>query len=244
VIELPMLFENSMVSTRVLGELYKDGLLDKDYATVKVIALYTAPPFAIFTTGRKVTSAKDLRGLRIRTPSPTVGAPLARLGAIPLGIPASMVGDAVANGTIDGMAFSMDTALTTKGAGDKYLADQMSVVIDLRFTTPGQMVVMNRAKWDALPSDLRATLEKNASMLASDGPRSREASEAAARQKLKADSRYTYITLTSEQRGEIQSAMAPAFDDWKVSMSRLGLDGEHLLTRTRELAGQFAMSTN
>lgn len=242
VIELPMQFDNALTGTRALQGLLKEGLLDKDYATVKVIALYAVPPFGIFTTGKKVTSVKDLRGLRIRTPGPTVGLPLARLGAIPLGMPASQIGDAIANGTIDAMAFSMESALTTKGAGDKFLAEQMSVAVDLRFAAPAQMVVMNRGIWDALPADLKAVLEKNASDLALIGASDREASEVVARKKFQADPRYTYIAVSDEQRAEFEHAMKPAFDDWKANMTRLGIDGDRLLTRTRELVKQFAVA--
>lgn len=244
VIELPMLYSSAVIGSTALMALYKEGLLDKDYGSVKVLALYTASAFGIFTTGKKVTSVKDLRGLRVRTPGPTVGVALARLGAIPLGMPISMIGEAIANGTIDAMAISMDTTLDTKGAGGKHLVDQMSVVVDLRFAAPAQMVVMNRARWDALPADLQAILEKDALMIATDGARVREASEVAARLKLKADPRYTFITFDAEQRAELERVLAPAFNDWKAGMAKLGIDGERLLSRARELVKQFTVSAN
>jgi TRAP-type C4-dicarboxylate transport system substrate-binding protein len=36
VMELPFMFENSIAGTSAMMSLYKEGLLDKDYATVKV----------------------------------------------------------------------------------------------------------------------------------------------------------------------------------------------------------------
>jgi len=242
VIELPMLYDNAIAGTRALLALHKEGLLDKDYTTVKALALYVAAPFAIFTTGKKIASVKDVRGLRVRTPGPTVGLALAKLGAIPLGIPINMIGDAIASGTVDAVAFSMDSTLVTQGAGGKLLADQLSVVVDVRFAAPAQMLVMNRAKWDALPADLQAVLEKDAVAMAIDGARAREVAETAAGKKFQTDPRYTYITFTAEQRAEMARAMAPAFDDWKAGMTRLGLDGEGLLNRTRELVKQFEVA--
>ena len=105
VMELPFMFENSIAGTSAMMQLYKEGLLDKDYASVKVLGLYVLPPYPIFTTGKKIQSVKDFRGLRMRTPSTTVGVALAKLGAVPLGIPLNMIGDTIASGYVDAIAY-------------------------------------------------------------------------------------------------------------------------------------------
>ena len=145
VMELPFMFENSISGTSAMMSLYKEGLLDKDYASVKVLGLYVLPPYPIFTTGKKIQSVKDFRGLRMRTPSTTVGVALAKLGAVPLGIPLNMIGDTIASGYVDAIAYGWDSATTTKGAAGKVLADQLNVVIDARLAAPALMIVMNRA---------------------------------------------------------------------------------------------------
>ena len=40
--------------------------------------------------------SRDFRGLRMRSPSITVGVALAKLGAVPLGIPLNMIGETIA----------------------------------------------------------------------------------------------------------------------------------------------------
>src|SRR3954471_11725442 len=97
VMELPLMFDNSVAGTEAMMSLYKEGLLDKDYASVKVLGLYVLPPYPIFTTGRKIETIRNFRGMRIRSPSITVGLALSKLGAIPLGIPLTMIGDTLAN---------------------------------------------------------------------------------------------------------------------------------------------------
>ena len=119
VMELPFMFENSISGTSAMMSLYKEGLLDKDYASVKVLGLYVLPPYPIFTTGKKIQSVKDFRGLRMRTPSTTVGVALAKLGAVPLGIPLNMIGDTIASGYVDAIAYGWDSTTTTKGAAGK-----------------------------------------------------------------------------------------------------------------------------
>src|SRR6195256_3613789 len=165
VMELPFMFQNSIAGTEAMMSLYKEGLLDKDYASVKVLGLYVLPPYPIFTTGKKIQSVKDFRGLRMRTPSTTVGVALAKLGAVPLGIPLNMIGDTIASGYVDAIAYGWDSTTTTKGAAGKNLIDQLNVVVDAQLAAPALMIVMNRARWDAMPDDLRKIIEKHSPAL-------------------------------------------------------------------------------
>lgn len=244
VIELPLLFENGIAGTKALTALFKEGLVAKDYGGLKVLALYAVAPFGIFTTGKKINSLRDLRGMRIRVPGTTVGLAMARLGAIPLGIPVSTMGDAIANGIVDAIAFSMDSTLGTKGAGGKYIYEQMSVAVDLRFASPAQCVVMNQAKWDALPADMRTAIETASANFLIDNGRQREDAEEAARKKFQADPRYTFVPPSQQLHDELQLAMAPVYDDWKADMKKRGIDGDRLLARTRELVKQFSVASN
>lgn len=242
VMELPLMYENSIAGTEAMWSLYKEGLLDKDYASVKVLGLYVLPPYGIFTTGKKITALKDLRGMRMRTPSPTVGLALARLGAIPIGVPVNLVGEAIANGTLDAIAYGWDSSSTTKGAGDKMIADQVSVLVDANFAAPALMVVMNKVKWEALPPDLQAIFDKHSPDLVAGNARIREEMEAATKKKMQADPRYTYVALSPEQRADMQRIITPAIADWKTGMVKLGIDGEKLLARAQELIQQFKVA--
>jgi TRAP-type C4-dicarboxylate transport system substrate-binding protein len=243
VMELPFMFENSIAGTSAMMSLYQEGLLDKDYASVKVLGLYVLSPYPIFTTGKKIQSVRDFRGLRMRTPSTTVGVALAKLGAVPLGIPINMIGDTIASGYVDAIAYGWDSATTTKGAAGKYLADQLSVVVDAQLAAPALMIVMNRAKWDAMPDDLKKIVEKHSSDLAMGNARIREAQEAATKKKLQTDPRFTVLSFSGEQRAELQRVTAPAVAEWKANMAKLGIDGERLYTRARELIQQYKVAT-
>src|ERR1043166_3408227 len=105
----------------------------------------------------------------MRTPSTTVGVALAKLGTVPLGIPLNMIGDTIASGYVDAIAYGWDSTTTTKGAGGKFLADQRNVVIDARLAAPALMIVMNRATVESMPADLKKIAEKHSSGLARGG---------------------------------------------------------------------------
>jgi TRAP-type C4-dicarboxylate transport system substrate-binding protein len=242
--ELPLMFDNSIAGTRALMGLYKEGLIADDYKTVHVLALYMLPPYPIFTTGKKIQSVRDFRGLRIRTASITGGLAFARLGAIPLGIPNNLIGDTLDNGIIDAMAYGWDSARTTKGTKDKYLIEQVSVALNEPFGSPALMVVMNKAKWDALPADLKAVIEKHAPDLIDANAKLREQMEAASRKKIEADPRFTSLTLSAEQHNNLQRIIAPAIDQWKAGMTKQGIDGDKLLQRAHELVQQSKVAAN
>ena len=242
VMELPFMYDNSIAGTSAMMSLHKEGLLDKDYASVKVIALYVLPPYAIFTTGKKVQSVKDFRGLRIRTPSTTVGVALAKLGAIPLGLPLTMMGDTLASGHVDALGYGWDSLTTAKGVNGKPLIDQISVAVDARLGAPALMVVMNRAKWDSLPAELKLIIDKHSSELPMVSAGIRESQEAETKKKLQADPRITSISFSDEQRAELQRVTAPAIQEWKANMAKLGIDGERLYTRARELIMQYKVA--
>lgn len=244
VMELPLVYDNSIAGTEAMMKLHKDGLLDKDYASVKVLALYVLPPYGIFTTGKKMTQLRDLRGLRVRAPSTTVGLALAKLGTIPVGVPLTLMGDSLDNNIVDGITYGWDSLTTAKGSGTKLIKDQLSVLIDMNFAAPSLMIVMNKAAFEKLPPELRTLVDKHAASLAVDSARIREQMEAAAKQKFKADQRYTYIALTPEQRTQMQRAIAPSVDQWKAGMARQGYDGERLYNRARELVQQYKVASN
>ncbi len=235
VMELPLMFDTAASGTQAIWKLYQEGLLNRDYASVKVLGLYMLPPYGIFTTGKKITQLKDLRGMRVRSPSPTVGLALARLGMFPIGIPTDMIGEMLANGTVDAISYGWDSATTSKGIGDKRLIDQLKVMVDMNFAAPALMVVMNRAKWDALPADLQAAIDAKAPILIEGNARLRDQGEAATKARLRGDNRFITSELTPEQHDAMERTIVPVIADWKSAMAKQGLDGERLYTRAREL---------
>ena len=244
VMELPFMFDNSIAGTSAMMSLYKEGLLDKDYASVKVLGLYVLPPYPIFTTGKKIQSVKDFRGLRMRTPSTTVGVALAKLGAVPLGIPLNMIGDTIASGYVDAIAYGWDSTTTTKGTAGKVLADQLNVVIDARLAAPA---LDDRHESRHVGCDARRSQEdhRKARFRYRDGQRAHPRS-AGSRQQEEAAERSALHRADLQRRSSAPNCSvvtAPAVAEWKANMAKLGIDGERLYTRARELIQQYKVAT-
>jgi TRAP-type C4-dicarboxylate transport system substrate-binding protein len=238
VMELPLLFNDSVSGTKAFWGLYEEGLLDQDYAQLKVLSLLVLPPFGLFTVDRNITALRDLRGLRMRTPSPTVGLALARLGTIPIGLPVNALGENIANGTVDALAFGWDVLDATQGVGSKPLQDQVKYLVDAKFASPSLMVVMNKAKYQALPEDLRAIIDRRTGgELSIKIARLRDATDTAAKERFRTDGAHVVIALTPAQREEMRKIIAPAVTEWANGMKRQGIDADRLLARAKELVG-------
>jgi TRAP-type transport system periplasmic protein len=243
VAELPLLFHDSQEGTRVLSGLYKEGLLAKDYDGFKVLALNASVPFTIFTAGKPITAIKDLRGMRIRVASPTSGLSLARMGAVPIGLPVNLISESITNGMVDAISFASDALVALPGANGKPVATQIKSAYDCGFAELALMFVMNQKAYDNLPKDLQAVIDRDfGPALTQALAKDRDDNEAEARKQLQDKYHITFAPFTPDQRAEMATLIAPVVDDWKKSMAGQGIDGDKLYKRTQELAAQKSAS--
>ncbi len=152
VIELPFLTPDALSGSRALWGLYKDGTLAAEYADYKVLALFVHNPGLIHTSAKRVVSLSDLKGLRLRSPNKTVSAALEFVGATPVLLQVNDVMPAVKEGRIDGI-------VTNWGNPLQGFNDHMKFHTDTQFYTSAFFILMNRAKYDSLPDDVRAAVD-------------------------------------------------------------------------------------
>jgi TRAP-type transport system periplasmic protein len=245
VAELPLMFHDAQEGTRVLWNLYKEGLLEKEYDGLKVLSLYAGAPTGIFSVKKPITAIKDLRGMRLRVASPTVGLSFARLGAVPIGLPLNLVGESIANHMVDGVALPADSMETLPDADGKPVADQIKAFYDCGFAGVTLMMIMNQKAYDALPKDLQQVIDEHfgtAGMQAI--AKDRDDAEIAAKKRFESKSGFTYTAMTAEQHDDMVKLISPVVDEWKKSLSAQGIDSEKLLHRAQELAAQKTASVN
>ncbi len=234
VVELPFLFDKAETGSTLLWTMYEEGHFDRDYATVKPLALYTHRPYGLFTTGPEVRQAEDLEGLKVRTPSAIVGQALTILGGTPVGMQVTEMAEALRLGTIDSSVFPWE-AIDLFG-----LQDELTALTDARIAAPRFMVIMNKARYEALPDDLKAVIDDHAGLAFSSG-----IGAGLDRQELKDKQRfaemdgYTVIDLDPSVREIMEARTASVVDDWIADVEGEGVDGEALLARARDLIAEL-----
>lgn len=245
VAELPLMFRDSQEGTRVLWTLYKEGLLGKEYDGLKVLSLYGGVPSGIFSATKPINSIKDLRGMRLRVASPTVGLSLARMGAVPIGLPINLIGESIASGMVDGLAFGADSLDTLPGVNGKPASELIKAFYDCNFASVALMIVMNQKAYDNLPKDLQKVIDDNFSVAAAQAmAKDRDVNETEAKKRFQDGGHYTYVTMTPDQHDEMVKLIAPVVDEWKKSLAAKGIDGDKLMQRAQELAAQKTASAN
>jgi TRAP-type transport system periplasmic protein len=216
-IDLPFLTDDAGAATHALWSLF-DEYLAEEYEGLKVLALHAHNGGLIHTTERPVATMEDLRGLRIRTPSPAISEMLSFLGASPQGLPPGEVYENLQRGVIDGTVFPWDPVASFG------LAEVLNHHLQAGVYTVSFFFVMNEARYNALDDTARACIdEASGDALVErfgdwwdswDAP-GREAAEA----------RGSQITeLSEEERERWREALTPMIDAYIASVEAEGVE--------------------
>ena len=119
----------------------------------KVLALFVHNPGLIHTTFKRIIQPEDIKGQHLRAPNQTVAAVLQALGATPVVLQVNDVMPAIKDHSLDGVVTNWGNPLPDF---DEYL----KIHTDIAFYTSAFFVVMNKAKYESLPPDVRAAIDK------------------------------------------------------------------------------------
>jgi len=153
IIEMPMLVRKAEAGSRALWNLYPK-MFAGDYKGLKPLVLMTHNGGLLHTRDKQVRTTEDLRGLRIRTPSPTISMMLEFLGASPVGMPPGQVYENMQRGVLDGAAFPWDPVRAFK------LGEVSKFHCDLGLYTAAFWFAMNERKYGSLPDDIRKVIDQ------------------------------------------------------------------------------------
>lgn len=153
VIDMPLGYKNGTQATRLINAFYKK-FQPKELSDTKVMFLMAHGP-GIVNTKKPVNKLEDLKGMKIRCTG-TSSKVVTHLGATPVAMPQTEAYDALQKGVVDGVMSPIETAKGWKFAEVvKYHTMNYGSAYSLGF-----FVVMNKSKWDALPKDVQANIEK------------------------------------------------------------------------------------
>jgi TRAP-type C4-dicarboxylate transport system substrate-binding protein len=132
-----------------------DKYMKDEFKEVKVLWLYVHAPGQIFTRKKPVKTLEDLKGMKIRATNPHVQECLKTFGVVPVGIPVPEVYNALERGVVDGTAMPFEGLWVFK----QHEVVDYGAICDLyTMTFP---IVMNLAKWNSLPADVKKIMEDN-----------------------------------------------------------------------------------
>lgn len=221
VVDLPLAYTSGLAATKMINAFYRK-FQPKEYDGAQVMYLHAHGP-GILHTKKPVTTLENLKGMKIR--STGLSAKIAQsLDAAPVGMPMTESYDALAKGVVDGILCPNEAlkgwrlgevlAYTTENYGSSY--------------STAFFVVMNKEKWNSLPKDIRAIIEKiNEEWIDKQGriwdDIDQEGKTFAMQNGMK------YLKLTPQEDARWTALVRPILDDYVERCKVKGLPGDQAL---------------
>ena len=153
VIDLPLGYKDPHVPSRMINEYYRK-FRPKELEDVKVLFL-EAHGRDIISTKKPVGKLSDLRGMKLRATGLSAKIVTA-LGGSAVGLPITDTYDAMSKGVIEGLVLDWGGLLNWRfGDVIKYHIESPGTASTVAFYT-----VFNKDKWNSLPPDIRAIIDK------------------------------------------------------------------------------------
>ena len=234
VFELPFVTASATATSQAVMA-YADTYLRGQFDGVRPLVFHVHAPGVLHMNGRPITRLEDLAGAKLRTPNRSITATLRQLGAVPVGMPAPQVSQAIARGVVDGTVFPYEVTLPLR---IHEITDSHTAVYgDRGLYTTVIMLAMNQASYDALPPDLQTVIDANAGMaVAADVGRIFDQAEAPGRAAAAARGN-RFIDLDRAEVARWRKASQPVIDRW---VADIGADGADLLAAARALVAKYA----
>jgi TRAP-type C4-dicarboxylate transport system substrate-binding protein len=237
VFELPFIAGDGEQNSAATWEFYEKHLKD-EFKDVKMIAVQTNGPYLIHAKGNGVRKLEDMKGLKLRGTSRMINKMIETLGATPVGMPVPSVPDSLAKGVIDGtlLPWEVTTPLKISELVNTHtrFSGNRSLCVALFVT------VMNKAKYESLPADLKAVIDANsgvetskwAGKVQNDG----DAPGLEAAQKRG----NAIVTLDPAETRRWRAQAEPVVELWANEMKGKGIDGKALVEDARAMVARYA----
>lgn len=236
VFELPFMTGSAEASSRAFQAYVEKHAMD-EFKDVKLIAVHTHGP-GLFHSKDPINKLEDLKGMKVRGGSRIINIMLEQLGATPVGLPVPQVGEALSKGVISSTTIPWEVVPALKV--HQIVKNHTGFSGDKGLYTQTFGVVMNKAKYDALPPDLKKVIDDNsgAATAALFGSAMDEGDKGGVALAQQAGNKI--VTLDAAETARWQRAAAGVRDAWFKEVSAKGIDGPKLLADAEALIAQHA----
>lgn len=235
VFELPFMMTNARAVSHAYWDMFEEHMKDTEFKDVHILATWVHGP-GIFHTKDPVVVPSDLQGMKIRGGSRSVNSLLTELGATPVGLPVPAVSEALSKGVIDGttIPWEVTTALKVPELVHNHTEFTGKALYTLTF-----VLAMNKQKYDSLPDDLKAVIDKNSGLEFSVFAGGTQADADGPAREVALDMGNNIITLDEAQTQVWVDASKPIYDAWVADMNAKGIDGQALIDEAQALIAKY-----
>ncbi len=208
VFELPFVVGNSSEATaQAIWEFYKKHLRD-EYKDVHPLLLHCHAPGLIHMKDKPITKMEDLAGRKLRLPTKPVGDALKLMGATPVGMPLPEAYEALSRGVVDGVTVPWEVMKPQR------LNELVKHHTVTGLYTNVFLVGMNKQKYEGLPADLKAVIDKNSGdHWIKEAGKAWDTAELPGLEQAK-EQGHTVVQLSPEERARWKKTTHPVVEAW------------------------------
>ncbi|MGE0238360.1 MAG: TRAP transporter substrate-binding protein [Parvibaculaceae bacterium] len=237
VFELPFIASARARTNAPAAQDYGGSHLAKETSDVKLLAFW-AHDAGLIHTRKKIATMEDLSGLKLRNPTRLAGEALAALGAVSVSMPVPQTPEALAQGVIDGCVVPWEVVPSIKV--HELTKFHTSVPGSPTLYTATFFLAMNRARYEALPDDLKAVIDRNSGMdFAQAAGRMWDEVGAEVAEMVKADKASVVSEITAAEKQRWIEATRAVQAKWQADMEAKGLDGAALIDAAKTLVAKY-----
>ena len=233
VFELPFMMNNAEATSKAFWEYVQTVAVD-EFKDTQVLALQVHGPGVIHTVDKPVKSIADIRGLKLRAPTRQVTKLMGVLGATPVGMPLPQIPDALSKGTINGCVIPWEVVPAVKVSELTKFHAEFDPAGGSLYTTTFVMA-MNKAKYNALPPDLKKVIDNNSGMATSAMLGKVQQGNDVPGRKTASDRGNTIYTVSAAEAQDFRRKSRTVEVEWVEDMNKKGFDGKKLLDTARTL---------
>ena len=225
-LDLPLGYPNGTAATKIANEFYSE-VKPRELDDVHVLYIHAHGP-GLLHTKKPVSTLKDLKAMKIR--STGLSAKLVEaLGGVPVAMPQPGTYEALQKGVVDGTFAPMETM---KGWKQGEVVKSTTDCKNIGYTT-AMFVVMNKAKWDSLPEDVKKVFtDVSAEYVAIQGKVWDDAD--AEGLTFVRSLGNTVVSLPEAEAATWKAAVKPVIDDYVKAAKAKGLEGDKYVASLEE----------
>ena len=233
--ELPFMVKDPVSGARAVWKFYQQHA-QKEFAAYKVLAFHTDGGQAIHTAKNPVQTLADINGLKLRTSTCMGAKTLTALGGAPVAMPPAQVTEAIAKGVVDGSFGAWELVYPTKlSEVTKFHTQPESGQAYPSATV--LTVLMNKQKYDSLPADLKAIVDKTTgdTLVERFGAVWQSVNDNSIKRLQEQGNKITILNAT--ELAKMRKATLGVEEEWVKQIAEKNIDGRKLIDEARGHAG-------
>ena len=235
-VELPFVAgRRAMANARAVQAFAEANLRDEFRAVLPLCVV--AHDESLLHTAKPVATLEDLKDLKLRPPTRLAGDALKALGASAAFVPLSQVADMFGRKLLDGCVLPWDTAAAAKI--HELMKFHAAIATSPTLSTGAYILAMNRAKYSAMPPELRKIIDDASGDAAATMVGRMWDEQAAGIEEMVRKRGNTVSAIAPEEAERWRKATEPVIEGWIKQARARSIDGTKVVETLRSLVAKY-----